>query len=110
MNYSWQILKLSTRDQINTDGTVLSNAVVQIKWKRSGIDGDGNTAFVLGYTNLTAEDVPEGSFVPFESLTEETVVNWLESAISSQRLKEFNDKIQNKIYQLSTVDRELPWS
>ena len=110
MNYSWQIVKLSTRDQTNSSGVLLPNAVVQIKWKRFGVDEDGNSAYVLGYTNLTASDVPENSFVQFESLTEETVINWLESAISPQKLEEFNDKIQDKIYQLSTIDRELPWT
>jgi hypothetical protein len=110
MNYSWQIIKFSTRDQTNVDGSVLPNAVVKIKWKRSGVDTDGHSAYVLGYTNLTAEDVPEGSFVPFESLTEEMVISWLESAISPEKMKEFNDKIQDKINELSTTDRAVPWS
>ena len=110
MNYSWQILKFSTRDQTNADGVVLPNAVVKIKWKRSGADADGNSATVLGYTNLSAETVPEGSFVSFESLTEETVVGWLESTISEEKLSDYNDKIQDKINRLSTTIRAVPWS
>ena len=110
MNYSWQILKFSTRDQTNSEGAVLPNAVVKIKWKRKGVDVDGNSAFVLGYTTLSAEEVSESSFIGFESLTEETVVGWLESVISPEKLAAFNDKIQNKINDRSSTDRAVPWS
>ena len=110
MNYSWQILKFSTRDQTNSEGVVLPNAVVKIKWKRSGTDADGNTASVLGYTTLTAENVGADSFVQFESLTEEMVVGWIESVITDAKMIEFNDKIQDKINAKSTTDRAVPWS
>lgn len=110
MNYSWQILKFSTRDQTNSEGVVLSNAVVKIKWKKSGTDVDGKTASVLGYTTLTAESVAADSFVQFDSLTEEMVVGWLESTISADKMKEFNDKIQEKIDRAATTDRAVPWS
>jgi hypothetical protein len=110
MQYSWQVLKFSTRDQTNADGTILPNAVVRIKWKRFGIDSDGNSAYILGYTNLTAEHMSEESFAPFESLTEEMVISWLESAISTEKMNEFNDKIQEKINKRSTTIREVPWS
>jgi len=110
MNYSWQIAKLSTRDQTNNDGVVLSNAVVKIKWKRTGIDSDGNSATILGYTILTAEDVLEGEFVGFESLTEEIVVGWLDSGITQEQLTRYNNKILEKINKSSTTERSVPWS
>lgn len=110
MNYSWQIAKFETRDQTNAEGVSLSNAVVRIKWRRSGVDSDGNVGRVIGYTNVSAEDVSEASFVPFESLTEETVINWLESIISESKMAEYNSKIQEKINRKLAVERDVPWS
>ena len=110
MNYSWQILKFDTRDQVNADGVNLANAVVRVKWRRSGVDTDGNVGKVVGYTNLSAENVPEGSFVPFTSLTEEVVVGWLESAISAEKFSEYDNKIQEKINKKFTTERNVPWS
>lgn len=110
MNYSWQIKKFATRDQPNYQNTVLPNAVVQIKWKRSGVDVEGNTASIIGYTNLSAEQVSVDDFVSFESLTEDTVVNWLESTLSEEQISAYNDKIQDKINRKSTTQRAVPWS
>lgn len=110
MNYSWEIVKFETRDQTNAEGATLSGAVVKIKWKRSGVDADGNTATVLGYTTLSAESVAAGEFVPFESLTESNVVGWLESAISAEKLTEYNNAIQEKINSKNSVERAVPWA
>lgn len=110
MNYSWQIVKFNTRDQTNVNGVSLSNSVVRVKWKRTGVDAEGNTGTVLGYTNLSAENVSEASFVAFESLTEEMVVGWLESVISAESLSRYDDKIQEKINRKTTTERAVPWS
>lgn len=110
MNYSWQIVKFETRDQTNADGVSLTDSVVRVKWKRSGVDSDGNTARVLGYTSLSAENVSAGSFVPFESLTEEVVTTWLESTIPSSKMAEYDSKIQEKINKKFVTERSVPWS
>jgi hypothetical protein len=109
MTYSWTILKFETRDQVNSEGVTLSNAVVTVKWKRDGVDADGNTASVLGYTVLSAENVAQADFVAFDSLTEETVVGWLDSA-EADSLSEYNTHIQAKINKLSSTERTPPWS
>jgi len=110
MNYSWQIVKFETRDQTNADGVSLTDAVVRVKWKRSGVDSEGNTAKVLGYTSLSAESVAAGDFIPFESLTEEIVTGWLESAIPTSKMAEYDSKIQEKINKKFVTERSVPWS
>ena len=110
MNYSWQIIKFETRDQTNADGVSLTDAVVRVKWKRSGVDADGNVGRIVGYTSLSAVDVEESSFVPFASLTEELVVGWLETTISAEKLNEYNNKIQEKINKKFITERSVPWS
>ena len=110
MTYTWEILKFSTRDQVNSDGATLSSAVVQIAWRRTGLDSNGESASIVGYTTLNAEDVSEEAFIPFASLTEDVVVGWLNSSISTERLLGYNDRIQQKINKIVTTDRAVPWS
>lgn len=110
MTYTWEILKFATRSQTNSDGIVLEDSVVSVQWRRTGYDTEGNSATVVGYTTLTAESVDQESFVPFSSLTEELVVNWIESAISTEQMNSYNQKIQDKINNLVTTEKAVPWS
>lgn len=109
MTYSWTIIKFETRNQTNSLGESLDNAVVTVKWKRDGVDGEGNTASVLGYTVLSAESVAQADFVAFDSLTEELVIGWIENAISADKLTEYDSSIQEKINKLSSTERTPPW-
>ena len=109
MTYSWQILNFVTRNEVNGDGASLENAVVSIHWKRSGIDSDGNTAAINGYTSLVAAAVDAGSFIAFADLTEDTVTGWLDTA-NSVRLRDYNAKITAKIAKAGETTRAVPWS
>jgi hypothetical protein len=110
MVYTWTIISFETRDQVNSDDVTLENAVVTIKWQRTGVDTDGLTGSVLGYTVLSAETVAQSDFVSFDSLTEELVIGWIESATSATQLSEYNTKIQEKINKQSSTERTPPWS
>lgn len=109
MTYSWQIINFVTRNEVNSDGASLENAVVSIHWKRSGIDSDGNTAAINGYTPLVASDVDASSFITFADLTEETVTEWLDTA-NAGNLGEYNAKIDAKIAKTGETTRAVPWS
>lgn len=110
MRYSWQITKMDTRDQTNGDGDLLSNAVVKIRWRRTGVDGFDNSSTILGYTIMSAEAVSSGDFVDFDTLTEETVIGWLESTITSDQMARYDAKIMEKINKAFTTQRAVPWS
>jgi hypothetical protein len=110
MTYSWTIIKFETRDQVNSDGVTLENAVVTVKWKRDGVDSNGTTGSVLGYTVLSAETVAQGDFVAFDSLTEELVIGWIENSLSAERLAEYNTAIQEQINKQSSTERTPPWA
>lgn len=110
MTYSWQIVKFDTRDQTNSDGVVLSDAVVRIKWRRIGVDSDGNTAKVVGYTVLSAHETAQADFTTFADLTEETVIGWLNTLNSEASINAYNLKIQESINKLVTTERAIPWS
>lgn len=81
--YTWEVTGLRVRNQVNTDGDTLTDAVVQTFWKLEGTDANGYTAIHQGATPFTAENVPAGEFVSFSSLTEETVLGWIQDFVNN---------------------------
>ena len=57
MTYSWLIQKLVTRTETRSDSAELSDAVVIVHWKRIGVNGDGDSATINGYTTLSTGEV-----------------------------------------------------
>ena len=110
MNYTWEVINLSTKNQMNQDGVLLENAVVNVQWKRVGVDPDGNEASYLGQSTFTAENVAAGSFVPFESLTKDIVVSWIENDLGELQLDLIHNTIQKRINKNTMVKRSPPWS
>jgi len=110
MTYSWQILKLDTRAQTNADGVALADAVNYIQWLRVGVDDDGNTARIVGYTKLSAENTAAADFTAFADLTEEQVVGWLNTLNSAELIASYDAKIDEKRLRGATTSRDIPWS
>lgn len=81
--YTWEVTGLKVRDQVNSDGDTLTDAVVQTYWKLEGIDANGHTGIHSGATPFTAESVPAGEFVSFADLTEETVLGWIQDFVNN---------------------------
>jgi hypothetical protein len=107
ITYTWEITGLKTK----TEGDNLS-AVVQTYWKKTGTDENGNEGTFSGATPFTSVDVPNGEFVPFEELTEETVLNWIKAVVVGSYEQHVNGQIQKQIDEKITpiVDAALPWA
>lgn len=97
MNYTWQILKLDLQDELNHEGNLLSNSVVNIKWKRVATDTDGRVASYLGNTKLTAANVAAADFVPLNDVTNDMALQWVTDSISAKELERINSQLENKI-------------
>lgn len=110
MNYSWLIQKLVTRTEQSSDSAELSDAVVQVHWKRIGINDDGDSASINGYTTLSTAEVASADFVAFNDLTEEVVINWLNTVNSSSTIDDYNSKIDGKLRGVDEIIRAVPWS
>jgi hypothetical protein len=106
INYTWKVTSLKVRDE--GDHT---NAVVQTHWQKIGTDDNGNEGIFSGVTPLTSVNVPDGEFIPFEELTEETVLEWIKAGVSSYE-EHVNSKIveqiQDKVNPVS--ESKLPWA
>lgn len=109
MVYEWKVVKLGTKNQVNSSGDTLENAVIEVKWKKTGTDLSGNEATYLGRTTLSAVDTSADSFVSLDSLTEETVINWVKATIDEPHEQIINQKIQQKIDKLTMTQRNPVW-
>ncbi len=108
--YTYTVTGLKVKDE---DGN--TNAVVQTYWKLTGTDESGNEGTFTGATPFTSTTMPEGStFVPFEELTEQIVIDWIKDVvetnpgyqqhIDSQIQKQINDRIT------PITEASLPWA
>ena len=83
--------------------------VVNALWQVTGVDGE-YTASIGGNTQFNSAD-QEGAFIPYDQLTEATVIGWIpESAITSAQAC-----VQGQINSLITppvspANTPLPWT
>lgn len=97
MNYNWRIIKLGLNDQLNQDGVLLENAIVQVQWKLIAEDTDGTKASYLGNTKLDAANIPAEEFVALNDVTSEQVIGWVQSGIHPNELERINKQLDAKI-------------
>ena len=110
LTLSWSVTGIKTRDQVNSEGATLANAVVQTYWKVVGTDADGNTGEFSGATPFSAENVPEGSFVALEALTEETVLDWIRAVVVGDYYDHVVGIMQKQIDDAVVQEPSLPWA
>lgn len=85
------------------------NYVVNVLWEVTGVDGE-NTASIGGNTQFDSSQAPE-SFIPYDQLTEATVIGW----IPANQIESAQACVQGQIDSMITppVSPEstpLPWS
>ena len=83
--------------------------VVNCLWQVTGVDGD-NTASIGGNTQFNSAD-QEGAFIPYDSLTEATVIGW----IPANQIDSAQACVQGQIDSMITPPvspqaQPLPWS
>lgn len=83
LSYTWKIDSLKVKDEENTQGATLPKAVYQTYWTITGTNSSGQSGTWSGATPFSAKNVPEGSFVAFADLTEETVLGWVKNVVNS---------------------------
>lgn len=95
MTYKWTISALDCA--VSQNG--LTNIVQNIHWRYRATDNEGITAETYGAQYVTDPN-PE-AFLPFNDLTQEIVISWLE-AIMSQEIPTEGDQQTN-----STILQEM---
>lgn len=97
MNYTWYILNLGLKDQMNQEGVVLEDAIVYVHWKKVAEDSDGNFASYVGKTELLAEEISSDSFINLNAVTKENVVSWIENSMSVNKVNSIDNILAKKI-------------
>jgi hypothetical protein len=104
--YTWAIDRMYTVQQPDT------NYVVNVLWTLTGTDGT-HTASIGGHTIFESEQ--ESAFVPFDQLTEATVVEWVKAALGENGIANYEANVQGQINSIlnppvSPQNTSLPWS
>jgi len=86
----------------NTD----DGGVTVVHWRCEGVDGDA-TASSYG-TVSTTPDASASDFIAFDSLTEDTVLNWVWDGVVRADIEQFiTDKINAELNPTTTAG--VPW-
>lgn len=85
------------------------NYVVNALWEVTGVDGS-NTASIGGNTQFNSAD-QVGTFIPYDQLTEATVIGW----IPAEQIASAQACVQGQIDSMinppvSPENKPLPWS
>jgi hypothetical protein len=107
ITYTWKVTGL----KIGDDGN-LSNVVYQTYWKKTGTDEDENVGEFSGATPFPASSVNPDNFTPFEELTEEQVLSWIQGVVTGTYEEHVNAQIQKIIdkKKMDIRDANLPWA
>jgi len=86
--------------------------VVNVLFEVVGTDGQGHTASIDGNITFTPEQNEQG-FIPYEQLTQNEVLGWINEATNNQEnyYANINGQIQSMITPpVSPSSQPLPWS
>ena len=88
------------------------NYVVSVAWMVEGTDG---TYSARNGSNTTFDPQQESSFVPYDQLTEEMVIGWVQANLGEQGVADYESQIQSQINAISNPpdtpqSQPLPWA
>lgn len=101
--YNWIISALDCK--VNEDN--LQDVVYTVHWRYNATNEDGITAEIYGAQNIDSPN-PE-DFTPYNEITKEQVIGWLEATIDVQKMKDNLDKQINLIVNPVNVTLPLPF-
>ena len=105
--YTWELVGLKRRRV-----GALSDAVVQVTWRRKGVDDNSHTGTSDGICKF---DAPSSSgFIAYASLTEADVIGWVTTKLSAGHVAALKVRIDRDIAELNNTPTEItsgfPWS
>tara|TARA_B110000971_G_scaffold221579_1_gene269294 strand:- start:1472 stop:1897 length:426 start_codon:yes stop_codon:yes gene_type:complete len=112
LTWVWEVSSLKKKDEVNSEGATLAGAVVQTFWKVTGTNGAGGTGEFSGATPFTAVNVPAGSFTAFETLTEATVLGWIQAVVNADQgyADHISGRVEAQIDEATVEDGVMPWA
>jgi|LakMenE01Jun11ns_1017448.scaffolds.fasta_scaffold9787630_2 hypothetical protein len=114
LTYEWKLTGLKKQDTAD-----LTDLVIGTQWKLIGTNENGTEGTFSGATPLDIPDADEAGFIPYEQLTEEVVLGWIQNIVSGSAptnyMAHINEQILKQINQKEYAIKEvgetdLPWS
>jgi len=105
MEYTWKITNIKTADTAD-----VADAIVQTYWTKTGTDENGNEGTFTGATPFALATVNPDTFVPLSSLTEETVLSWIQGVVVNDYEEHVNGQIQKQIDLKIVKEVKMPWA
>ena len=115
LEYTWKLTGLKRQSNETID-----SAVVGTNWKLTGTDEDGYQGTFTGATPFELHTINTGSFIAYESLTEELVLGWVKEVVSgsnrtSNYMTHINGQIlkeiqHNKYPKADIAENDMPWA
>jgi hypothetical protein len=86
-----------------------TNVIVAIHWILNGTDGV-NSASRQGAAGI--QYVPTSEFTPYESLTKDEIIAWVQASLGEEGVQEALDGVDNDLKQPASqpVFTNVPWS
>lgn len=109
INYTWHVSGL---EKHNTES--LQEVVSKVTWFLTGTDDVDNIKYIMiGVTNLDTSGMDPNSFIAYPSLSEETVVQWVQT-LESGNMDYYHSVIEegiakNRMQAVSVMKGHLPW-
>jgi hypothetical protein len=112
LTLSYSITSLKVKDEVNSEGVTLTNAVCQTYWKVVGTDSTGATGEFSGATPFSAASVNLDSFVDFADLQESDVISWVQAVVNGDPgyKAHIEGKIQGQIDADKVRETAMPWA
>lgn len=107
MIYTWEILKLGTLDQTNSDGDVLADAIISVKWKKIATNAANKSASYVGKTSLDLLSVSASDYIVLDDVTKADVVAWVEEAMTATEIANINTILAKKV-EINTMSTFVP--
>lgn len=104
--YTWTI------DRMYTLQTPDPDYVVNVLWTLTGVDGQ-YTASIGG--NTVFDSNQSGTFIPYQDLTPEIVIGWVQNNLGEQGIANYEANVQGQINSMITPpvspeNTPLPWA
>lgn len=107
INYTWKIHSLTKRTINNTESVIFT-----VVWEKFGIDENGYSGSIKTTITFNVNEIDENSFIPYEQLTEEILIDWIRNNINEEAInKGIEAEIEkSKSHWIQINDGEFPWN
>lgn len=105
ITYIWNVIQMDAYPE--KDG--LTDVVFMAHWTLSGTDGT-YTGYAYGTANITLNE--EGTYTPYDELTQEQVVGWVKNSLGEEGVTVTEDNVAQQIADQANppvVTPPLPW-